>query len=138
MTYLNGKGGNMINILLVDDNPGDQMLFKEAIEETGIDHKLSFASSTQECLRLIGLQKPDLIFMDVIMPGLSGGDFVRTHYKDFVKWSIPIIFLTGIVDRNQNSEKDNNLNIGGLSFPALGKPVDPKKLIDLIAKIKIH
>jgi CheY-like chemotaxis protein len=128
----------MINILVVDDNPGDQKLFKEAMGETGISHQLRSATSTPECLRLIGIQKPDLIFMDVIMPGLSGVDFVRTLRKDLATRTIPVVFLTGMVDSKQNTEKNNNLNIGGVLFPALGKPVDSTKLINLIAKIKIN
>jgi CheY-like chemotaxis protein len=126
----------MLNILLVDDNPGDQVLFKEAMEETRIEHQLNFASSANECLSKISAQKPDLIFMDLIMPGLPGGDFVRILHKDPSTRAIPVIFLTGVV--NQNTEMGNKLNVGGEYFPALGKPVDSRKLNNMISKIKIN
>jgi CheY-like chemotaxis protein len=127
----------MIDILLVDDNPGDQRLFKDAIEETRIKHQLRIASSSLECLELLAVRKPDLIFMDVIMPGMTGGDFIRTLHKDPAIKAIPVIFLTGVVDNDKKTEVDNKLNIGGVLFPALGKPVDPRKLVQMIAKIKL-
>ncbi len=110
----------MLKILLVDDNPGDRQLFKDTLIESGIKHDLIECSSASNAFVKSTAEKPDIIFMDINMPKINGADYVRSLRNDPQMSAIPVIFLTGIVDRAQKKD----LNIGGLMFAALGKPVN--------------
>ena len=127
----------MLKILLVDDNPGDHRLFKDAIAEAKIDCQLSFAISAEEGIRTIDTLRPDLIFMDVLMPGGSGEDFVRKLHENLTTKSIPVVFLTGVVEGNESAGVLQKLNVGGVLYSALGKPVNSQGIREAISKVKI-
>ena len=114
----------MLKILLVDDNEGDRKLFKDTLIESGIKHHLIESNSVSNVFVKSTTEKPDIIFMDINMPKINGADYVRSLRNDPKMSSIPIIFLTGIVDREQKKD----LNIGGMMFLALGKPVNIENL----------
>jgi putative two-component system response regulator len=85
----------MLNIVLVDDNPGDQKLFQDTLQETGIEYRLRTASSGREGLELVKQEKPDLMVLDLMMPGMSGYDvYSALRFDPNNKGVLPIILLT--------------------------------------------
>ena len=127
------KAPHVLKILLVEDNPGDQRLFMDAVSEARILCQLSFADSGEAALEEIRSQKPDLIFMDVIMPGLSGGDLARKLDEDISTQLIPIIFLTGVF----NEAYSKGINVAEKTYPALSKPINAQKLKHIILGFNI-
>jgi two-component system alkaline phosphatase synthesis response regulator PhoP len=86
----------MLKIVFVDDNPGDQMLFKDTLKETGIEYSLKTASSGEEGLELVKKEKPDLLVLDVMMPGLGGYEVCNSlKFDPFNEEGMPILLLTG-------------------------------------------
>jgi CheY-like chemotaxis protein len=73
--------------------------------------------------------RPDLIVLDVIMPGLDGGD-VASLFKAFPALrGVPVIFLTAVVSKERVADPHGRF-IGGVLF--LAKPIDTKDLIECI------
>lgn len=107
-------------ILVVDDEAGFTRLLKlvlrhyEICEENNSRHALATARAFQ----------PDLILLDVIMPGIDGGNLAATIKADALLRRIPIVFLTAVVSRKEAGEAPKQ--IGGFPFPA--KPVSPEAL----------
>jgi chemotaxis family two-component system response regulator Rcp1 len=85
------------SILLVEDNPGDVRLAREALANGSIALKLFIAQDGLEALRLLQQSswKPDLILLDLNLPGLDGRSLLRRIKSDPRLLRIPVIVLTG-------------------------------------------
>lgn len=98
-----------VNILLVEDDPGDQKLIKNSMLEQRMTNKLYIVSTGEEALEYLKKSKegnketpwPELILLDLNMPGMGGMEFLRRikSSKDFNM--IPVVILT-----TSDSEKD--------------------------------
>jgi twitching motility two-component system response regulator PilH len=97
---------------------------KTALEKHGFQ-TLS-AANGDECLTLAREVKPDLIFMDVVMPGLNGFQATRTLSRDPKTKSIPIVMVT---TKGQETDRIWGMRQGAVDY--LVKPVDAS---DLVAK----
>ncbi|HEY6095831.1 MAG TPA: fused response regulator/phosphatase [Gallionellaceae bacterium] len=82
-----------IRILVVDDEPFNQALLEDMLRDMG--HEVLLASSGEEGLALFRDRQPELVLMDVMMPGMSGFDTVRAMRRAANMW-IPIIFITSL------------------------------------------
>ncbi|MCK5030037.1 MAG: response regulator, partial [Thermoplasmatales archaeon] len=82
-------------IMIVDDEPDQIYVVKTILERNG-DYNVIVAHSGQECFDLLERGKqPDLILLDLMMPGMNGWDVFHTLKKRDSPWNdIPIIFLT--------------------------------------------
>lgn len=92
----------MIKILIVEDNRGDAKLLEEAFLDNGSNVSLLFAKEGREALTLLrrernlsATSKPDLIVLDLKMPGMDGLTFLREIKSDPSLASVPVIVLTG-------------------------------------------
>lgn len=81
------------NILVVDDSATDRFFLTELLETAGFT--VSGAESGEECLAKVAANPPDLVLMDVVMPGLTGFQVTRTLTKDAATAHIPVILCTG-------------------------------------------
>ena len=119
-------------ILVVDDDPGVTHTVKYGLESLDADYKVICAESGGKCLELLEKnQIPDLVILDIMMPGMDGWD-VAARIKENSKWSeIPIVFLTAKGD-------EMSIGMGRLaSEEYIVKPckiTDLKKTIDEILK----
>jgi twitching motility two-component system response regulator PilH len=111
-------------IMIVDDSPTEVHVMKTALEKHGFQ-TLS-ASDGSECLTLAREVRPDLIFMDVVMPGLNGYQATRTLRRDPITKSIPIVIVS---TKNQETDRIWGMRQGAVDY--LVKPVDAT---DLVAK----
>lgn len=120
---------NRIKILIIDDEENFTRLVKLNLEKTG---KYEVKIENKGSLGLIAAKefKPDLILLDVMMPGVDGGDVCNQLKDEKATKNIPIVFLTAVV--NEKEIKENNGIIGG--HPFIAKPVDTGELIDVIEK----
>ena len=108
-------------ILVVDDNPDNILLTGELLGSRG--YQVRTASSGDAALALIREQHPDLILLDVIMPGKSGYDLCRELKEDPTTRLIPIVMITGLTDRE---DRIRGIEAGADEF--LNKPIFPEEL----------
>ena len=109
-----------IRILAIDDEPGFTRLLKLVLHHYEIREE-NDALRAFETARAF---RPDLILMDVIMPGVDGGNLAARIRSDVMLKRVPIVFLTAVVSPEEagNTAK----TIGGFAF--LAKPVSPEVL----------
>ena len=120
-------------ILIVDDNEGDRKLIAEALSGAQVEVNLINAQTGAEAIRLAQEEKPDLILMDVLMPGMNGGDAVKLLKNDKRTEHIPIVFLTGVYSKS-DEEHQGKININEKFYDSVAKPFDELKLIEAVNK----
>jgi len=111
-------------VFIVDDESGFTRLLKLTLEKSGRYLVLEENDGTQAWLAAREF-KPDIIFLDVVMPKIDGGDVAQQIRSDPSLAHIPIVFLTAIV-----SAKEGGHEIGG--FPFLAKPVSLDAIVHCI------
>jgi twitching motility two-component system response regulator PilH len=113
------------NILVVDDSPTDRQYLTEMLAKSGF--KVSSAASAEEALAKVKAAKPDLVLMDVVMPGQNGFQATRTLSNDEATKHIPVIICS---TKGQETDK-----VWGMRQGARDYIVKPIKQADLLAKI---
>ena len=116
-------------ILLVDDEKSFTNLLKLNLEETGA-FEVRAENWAEDALAAAQAFKPDLIFLDIIMPRLPGGDVAAQIKADPALRHTPIIFLTAAVRKHQVEENDGII----CDLPCLAKPVTVESVIEAIRK----
>lgn len=114
---------NKKRILLVDDESGFTRLLRLILPKYEICEENDSTKALETARRF----RPDLIFLDVIMPDADGGTVASEISADPLLAKVPIVFLTAIVSK---SEGTGNAMIGG--YPFLAKPVSKDKLLECI------
>ncbi|MFH1366750.1 MAG: response regulator [Patescibacteria group bacterium] len=87
---------NNKRILVIEDDPAELFAMKKMIQEAG--YEILTASDGQTGLNLIKKEKPDLVFLDIILPKINGFDILELVKKDPQVMKIPIIVLTNLND----------------------------------------
>jgi putative two-component system response regulator len=114
------------SILVVDDNPDNALLLRELLTSRGYDvHVALHVSEAEEKLRR---HHPDLILLDVVMPGKSGYELCRELKGSPETRLIPVVMITGLTDRE---DRVRGIEAGADDF--LNKPIFPE---ELFARVK--
>ncbi|WP_152207336.1 EAL domain-containing response regulator [Marinobacter changyiensis] len=108
-------------ILIVDDEPKNCRLLDALLRPEG--YQTVMAASGEDALNIVAEQSPDLILLDIIMPGMDGYEVARTIKANELTSHIPIIMLTAQIDRQARLD---GLSAGAEEF--LTKPVDRAEL----------
>lgn len=109
-------------ILVVDDVVSNVLLLKILLTNEGF--QVCTANNGEECVKMAKSDNPDLILLDVMMPGISGFDTAVILKKDPETAEIPIIFLTAL---NNPSELVHGFQVGANDF--LTKPFNKEELV---------
>ena len=117
-------------ILVVDDEPSITRLLKLNLEQTG-DYEVATENISKAALAAAEEFQPDLLLLDVVMPGLDGGSLASQLQTSLKLKGVPIVFLTAAVTREEVRARHGW--VGGLSF--LAKPVN---LREVLACLKAH
>jgi two-component system alkaline phosphatase synthesis response regulator PhoP len=117
----------MTKILLVDDEPDIVEFLKYNLEREKF--KVLESYSGEEALSLL-IENPDLILLDIMMPGMNGYEVCRRIKENNQFKEIPVVFLTAL---SQESDEIRGLEAGGSDF--IKKPISPPKLI---ARVKAN
>ena len=120
----------MVKIFLVDDDIDLSLLTKKVFVKEGYD-VLTF-NEASKAIEEAGKQRPDLILMDVMLPGMDGAEAIRMLKRDPALNSIPVIFLTGLVSTAEKSEQGEGIHIDGVSYKTVGKPYEVDELIEIV------
>ena len=113
-------------ILYVEDEPDIQAIARIALENVG-GFEVKICSSGQEAVQSGPAFKPDLILLDVMMPGMDGPTTLQEMRKLPELSKIPVMFMTAKV---QPQEVAHFKSLGAIEV--IAKPFDPMKLSDLI------
>lgn len=127
-----------VNILLIEDNPGDVRLTKEAFKEAGIEVNLQVAMDGLEAMEKLRKNPPhedhhvpDLILLDLNLPKLDGREVLEKIKSDTILRTIPVVILS-----TSNAEQDilNSYQLHVNCY--LNKPVDFDSFFDMIKRIE--
>ena len=113
-------------ILVVDDSPTDRQHLSDMLSKSGF--KVSAAASAEEALAKVKASRPDLVLMDVVMPGQNGFQATRALTSDEATKDIPIIICS---TKGQETDK-----VWGMRQGAKDYVVKPVKQAELVAKIQ--
>lgn len=114
------------NILIVDDSQTEQIYLSEMLTLAG--YSVQAASDAVSAQSLIEAKRPDLILLDIVMPGQNGFQFARQLNRDPAYTDIPIILCT-----SKNQETDR---VWGMRQGAKAYLVKPVKKAELLAQIE--
>jgi len=113
-------------ILIADDEPHLRMLIQQALEDLEDDGvELLLACNGEEALEAIEAEKPDLVFLDVMMPKKSGFDVCHAVKNVLAMKHVYIVLLTA---KGQESDKQKGLDAGADVY--MTKPFDPDALLE--------
>jgi len=121
---LHGSG----TVLVVDDSPTELHIWKGILEEAG--YSVILAESGEDGVEQARATKPDLILMDVVMPGLNGFQATRQLSRDPETANIPVIMVT---TKDQETDRTWGLRQGAREY--IVKPVSSENLLSKIRAI---
>ena len=120
--------GSIKKILIVDDSPTERQYLNEILVKGGFDVVTS--DSGEDALAKAKMLKPDLILMDVVMPGMNGFQATRAITRDAATKNIPVLICT---TKSQETDKIWGLRQGAADY--MVKPVQPDELLAKIASM---
>ena len=112
-------------ILIVDDSPTDRQFLSELLSKNGFN--VYTAENAEDAMAKVKQSRPDLVLMDVVLPGQNGFQATRTLSRDEATKGIPIILCTS---KGQETDK-----VWGMRQGARDYIVKPVNQADLLAKI---
>ena len=118
----------MKRVLIVDDSPTEMHLVTEILRRNGFE--VLGADNAEKGLQLAREKQPDLVLMDVVMPGLNGFQATRQLTRDPNTAQIPVIMLT---TKSQETDRVWGVRQGARGY--LTKPVDERLLLETIREV---
>ncbi len=118
----------MANIFIVDDSPTEVHVLTAMLEKNG--HTVESVDNAEAGIEQITAKKPDLVLMDVVMPGMNGFQATRALSKAPETENIPIIIVT---TKDQETDKMWGLRQGAKDY--ITKPVDEAILLEKLSTI---
>lgn len=118
----------MARVLIVDDSPTETYKFRQILEKNG--HEVLEAANGADGVATARQEKPDLVLMDVVMPGLNGFQATRQLTKGEDTAHIPIVIVT---TKDQETDRVWGKRQGAKDY--LTKPIDESVLISTIDRL---
>ena len=115
----------MASILIVDDSPTEVHVFKTMLEKNG--HTVAVAVTGEEGIERAKEIVPDLVLMDIVMPGMNGFQATRQLATNEITANVPVIIVT---TKDQETDKVWGIRQGAKDY--IVKPVKEKDLIDRV------
>jgi two-component system, chemotaxis family, response regulator Rcp1 len=132
------RSGEALEILLVDDNPGDARLVREAFKETDCETILHVVTNGDDALKFVTQQDasesvsfPDLVLLDLNLPGKDGCDVLEAIRNDSQLEPLPVIMLT-----SSGASEDIERCYNARANAYLTKPTNPAKFITLMEVVE--
>ena len=114
-------------ILIVDDMKDNHLILNTILEK---DYALLFAEEGMQAISIARHEKPDLILLDIMMPGIDGFETCRRLKHDLLTRAIPVIFVTSL---GEVRDEAAGFDVGGVDY--ITKPVNPALVR---ARVKTH
>lgn len=116
------------SILIVDDNPNNSRVLFYILHESGF--KVSIVKSGEMALEKLPLIQPDLILLDVMMPGIDGFETCRYLKANEATKNIPVVFMTAL---SEVEHKVKALQLGAVDY--ITKPI---QIEEVLARVNVH
>ncbi|MFO7898165.1 MAG: response regulator [Planctomycetota bacterium] len=110
-------------ILIVDDDPVTLKMLDNHLREAG--YRVVQAKDGETAVRLARRKQPDLVILDIMMPGMDGGDVAQTLRDHPATAEIPVVFLSSLITRTVERRPDQVL---------LGKPYNHADLLQVVGE----
>lgn len=104
-------------LLLVDDEPTNLQVLRQILQD---DYRLFFAKDGDKALEMAARERPDLILLDVMMPGMTGYEVCTRLKQDEMTVATPVIFVTALADVDDEAR---GFEVGAVDY--ITKPVSP-------------
>jgi len=118
-------------LLIVDDEPHIRMLIEQTLEDLEDDGvELLIAENGEEALNIIQKEKPNLVFLDVMMPKMNGMEVCYKVKKELNLSDVHIILLTA---KGQEVDRQKGLDMGANQY--MTKPFDPDEMLAIAEDI---
>jgi CheY-like chemotaxis protein len=134
---MNDASANPIVVLLVEDDPGDELMTREAFEENKVRNELHVARDGEDALDFVYRRnqyaeapRPDLILLDLNLPKYDGREVLAQIKQDPELRSIPVVVLT-----TSQAEEDVLRSYRLHANAYVNKPVDFNRFIDVVRQI---
>lgn len=124
---LDEMGQRKAKILLVDDEATNLQLLKDVLDE---NYQLFFAKEGKKALEICQLQQPDLLLLDIMMPGMNGYEVLEELKQSPKTRQIPVIFVTAVAELDDEAY---GLNLGAVDY--ITKPINSAIVR---ARVKTH
>ena len=118
-----------MKVLLIDDGKDMQKLTKMSLEFTG-GHQVIVADNGSAGIQMAKEERPDIILLDVMMPGMDGYETCKRLHDNEKTKDIPVIFLTA---KAQRKEVERGLQLGAIGY--IVKPFEAMKLDEQVKKL---
>ena len=115
-------------VLIVDDSPTERHVLTEILQKAGFS--VVIAESGEQAIDVARQEVPDLILMDVVMPGMNGYPATRTITRDEITRHIPVFMCTS---KGQETDKIWGMRQGARDY--LVKPIDGAMLLGKISAL---
>jgi twitching motility two-component system response regulator PilH len=122
------SGGSMARVLIVDDSPTEIQKMKSILTKNG--HDVIEAGGGQEGVDTTKAELPDVVLMDIVMPGVNGFQATRQIKQNDSTSHIPVIIVT---TKNQDTDRIWSQRQGAVGY--LVKPIDEKQLLKTIKEV---
>ncbi len=126
-----------IEVLLVEDDPGDVVMIREAFEENKVRNRLSVVSDGEQAIQFLrregvhaGAPRPDLVLLDLNLPRVSGREVLEQVKADPKLRAIPVVILT-----TSSAEEDILRSYDLHANAYVTKPVDFESFIEVVRQI---
>ncbi len=114
------------NVLIVDDTETNIDILLEILDD---DYEVSVATDGESCLEFIEDELPDLILLDIMMPGMDGYEVCSRLKADKRTSHIPVVFITA---KDDASDRQRGLELGALDY--IAKPFDTAVVKETVKK----
>jgi CheY-like chemotaxis protein len=114
-------------VLVVEDNETNQMLTMAVLQRDG--YQVKVAGTAEEALAMIGLEMPDIILMDLQLPGQDGLAFTRALKEDPATTAIPVVAMTAHAMMGDEAQA---IAAGCAGY--IAKPIDTRTLSDQVRR----
>mgnify|MGYP002635296015 CR=1 FL=1 len=128
MDEVKTNGASTWRVLVVDDTPANLAVLKETLTPEG--YKLAFANSGEKALEIAGQISPDLILLDVMMPGIDGYETCKQLKQNVKTKDIPIIFITA---KKETEDIVQGFKAGGVDY--VPKPFQQE---EICSRVRTH
>ena len=117
--------GKKQKILIVDDTPANIQILNETLKD---DYEIYFAMNGKDALQNAQKVIPDLVLLDIMMPGMDGYEVCGALKRNSLLKDIPVIFITAL---NQEDHETKGLGLGAVDY--ITKPFNPE-----IIKLRVN
>ncbi|MHB8911169.1 MAG: response regulator [Lysobacter sp.] len=121
----------MARILLIEDSPTDTAVLTQLLERNG--HEVLASGSAEDGIAVCKREKPDLVLMDIILPGMNGFQATRALSRDADTKSIPVLIVS---TKGMDTDKAWGLRQGAKDY--IVKPPREDELIARINALLVH